>query len=124
MASDTESKIKEKLAALRAVYLDPDFQKRVTDTENALRRNIARKNLAKDETVQEIIAAGEKAIQDISWLLANDEDIKEDQRLALFAEKRVHQFYLERLDGTRAQHALEVIQESVDSIAKGKGAGV
>ena len=118
MASDTENKIKQKLADLRGVYLDPDFQKRLTDTEQALRRNIARKKLSQDEVVQEIIAEGEKAIRDIAWLLGNDDELDQKQRDALFAEKRVHQFYLERLDGSRAQQALEVIESTVDSFTK------
>lgn len=121
MATANHSIIEEKLKKLRGTYLDPDFQKRVTDTEQALRRNIARSKLAQREEVKGIVEEGVKAIKDISWLLANDEELTQTQRDALFAEKRVHQFYLERLDGTRAQQALAVIAETVDSIeAPGK----
>jgi thiaminase len=116
MATESQTKVTEKLRELRERYLDQDMQKRVSDTESALRRNIERKKLAQREEVKEIIEAAVKAIKDLSWLLANDEDLTESQRKEIFAEKRVHKFWLERLDGTRAQQAILAIEQTVDSL--------
>ncbi len=117
MATNTQAETLKKLSALRDEYLSPDFQKRVNETEEALRRNIERSNLSKHKVVQEIIEAAVKVLKDISWLLANDEDLTEVQRKELFAEKRVHKFWLERIDGTQAIRAILSIEHTVDSLA-------
>ena len=120
MATSTQTETLNKLSELRAEYLNPDFQKRVNDTEEALRRNFERAKLSDHKVVQEIIEAAVKALKDVSWLLANDEDLTELQRKELFAEKRVHTFWLERLDGTRATQAILAIEQTVDSLASKK----
>lgn len=116
MADPNIEKIQKKLADLRAEYIDADAQARITSTEQALRRNIKEAELAKNPTVEKIIAEADKTIKEISYLLANDEDLTDVQRKALFAEKRVHLFWLQRLDGTRANQAIEAIEQTVDSI--------
>lgn len=117
MASDIQRDIASRIKTLRSEYTSADAAAQINSTEEALRRNIKRAKLAEHEVVQEIAQAAVKAIADISFLLANDETLTSDQRGVLFAEKRVHRFWLERIDGTLAEQSLNAIKQTVDSIA-------
>ncbi len=120
MADPNIQKVAQKIKNLRTVYLSADDQARITDTEEALRRNIKQMKLAERPEVKQVIDQAAKAIKDIDFLLANDDTLTTEQRMGLFAEKKVHKFWLQRLDGERAKQAIEIIDEGVDSLLEAK----
>jgi len=121
MADPNTQRLETKLSELRQVYTgQPELQRAITDTEAAMRRNIKKAKLIERPEVKEMVDEAVKAIQDISFLLANDETLTEAQRAVLFAEKKAHKFWLERLDGTKAMQALGFIEETVDSLTPPK----
>ena len=117
MTTVETAQIAEKLSKLRKEYLNPQEQKDISKTEEALRRNIKRTKLAERVEVQEIIEESVKSIKDINFLLSNDESLEERERRDLFAERRVHKFWLSRFDGERAQMAIMMIGKDVDKVS-------
>jgi hypothetical protein len=108
--------LETKLQKLRAIYVDPDDHAFLDEIEKGLRRRIVESDLVSNDVVRAIIEDGRKKIEEITFILANDRNISEQERKLLFDKREVHQFYLDRFgSGEKAKEAIEKTAAFVDN---------
>ena len=94
--SQIPQELQEKLKKLREKYLDHEDQQTLDDIEKQLRKKILASKLRENDMVKVIIEDGLKRIDEIGYLLAQDEDLTSEQRSKLFQERKAHRFWLGR----------------------------
>lgn len=105
----------EKLAQLRDYYWDNDDSLRYIDTiEKRLRAVIAKEKLKDNTAVVQIIADAASRVHVINASLQTDEKLTDSQRQALFVERRVHTFWLNRFDPSIIEKNYQAIDDMLD----------
>ena len=105
--------IQNKIDKLRTVYLLAEDQPLIDQLERDLRKRIAEGKLAENDTVKLILDDAERKIEEINYLLAYDESLGDQDRKALFRERRAHRFYLQRF-GRDVQEYLRRVETTLD----------
>lgn len=115
--------VQRKLQDLRAIYQDPVDQRAISEMERQLRVKIQEARLREVEPIPDIIEDAYNHIRQINFLLAFDEELlkpeKSEFRAALFKERSVHQFWLERLGAWDAERVISQIDSFVNERLKG-----
>jgi len=110
-----ENDVEVKIAKLKRIYKNPIDQRDLGALEEKLRQTITKKRFARNAVVQEIIGETVRKIKELSYLLAWDERATPEERNSYFTERKVHMFWLERIDGTVAQKMIAQMESSVDN---------
>ena len=113
----------KKLNDLRAIYTQPKDLKKLSDQEKKLRKLIISQELSEDHVIKKIIADAKKDVENIDFLLCNDEKFNEPgmamERRMLFEKKKwikhdiIHRFSMED-----AKAAQQLIESSIDKTIK------
>lgn len=111
----SEFDILSKVEKLKKIYRTPIDQRELDTVEEKIRQTVVKQKLARRSEVRDIIGDSIRRIKELSYLLAWDEKSTEEERVGYFAERRVHMFWLNRLDGTAAKKVLQYIESNVDN---------
>ena len=110
-----DPKIIEKLKKLKDYWYNDDYSlKWVEDTEKLIHRMVAQSELAKHKAVLPIINDARNRISAINKLLIYDVEMPTEVRKMLIRERDVHQFWLDRFDGSNLEKRLEVVGQVLD----------
>ena len=110
---------KAKLKQLKEYYYENDFSmKWIESVEKNIRQLVAMEDLAKNSSIQAIVNDARSRINTVNQLLSIDEDLTTDDRKKLFAEKKVHQFYLDRFEGRSIEKRFDRINSILDEEIK------
>lgn len=105
------------LQKIRATYLSQEDQKTITQIERRLREKIAAKKIAELPLIQEIVADAEQRVAHIHQLLADDAALQSPERsmerMALYHEKKVHEFWISRLRGEEIDAEIRAIEDFI-----------
>jgi len=82
----------KKLKQLRERYTFPQDKRTVDQAEKELRKAIIRQEASKMDGIKELIGLLEGKIKDITFSLAWDKELKEEQRQNLFVERECYQY--------------------------------
>lgn len=104
----------EKIKKLRDYYSDKESLSTLAAKEKELRSLIVSSGLRKNEVVADIIKKADRIVGDMTSLLQQDEDMPEDVRKRIFAERKVHMFYLALLGGEEADKRIQAIEKFFD----------
>lgn len=117
--------IEEQLKTLRKYYQTDEDVLILDDAEKKIRESIKKMNVANTSVFQEMTVASEKAVEDINFILINQETLSEKERGDLIAKRKVHQFYLDRFTGNyykkRAEAISSFLEVRVKAIGDNKG---
>ena len=106
---------RQKLEELRQYYYNDDpYLKWIDTVEKNIRTLIAREKLSENASVKAIIKDAKSRVEAIDQLLSNKEDMTEVERMRYFRDKYVHQFYLDRFEGTRIATRMDTIKGEVN----------
>lgn len=114
---DIETKLKD----LRKKYPSESSLKQIDDDEKALRHLIVQKDFASNEVVVEIVKDAKAKIEDINFLLSYDDEMnqpeKNIERRAMFRERNVWQFMLDRfgVDTKQIDEQIGMLENGVDT---------
>lgn len=106
--------IEKKVKELRTLYRDPESQPIINNVEKQLRRNLAKAQIAGIAEIQELVRATLKKIEDINTMLQWDRELTNDERLRLMDERKIHLFWIERLDPGKATNIISELEVFVD----------
>lgn len=110
--------VEAKIKKLRNQFRGVDDRLKIDSLERTLRREIANADLAGVDAVQSLIRMTESSIEGINTLLQWDEELTDADRKALMRERKVHLFWIDRMDPKRAQNMVAQIESIVDSQLK------
>ncbi len=111
MDENTKSKLKE----LREYYYNEDYSLKYLDSvEKNIRRLVAQEGLMESPSVQAIVEDAKKRIGTINQLITFDEDLTMEDRKKLMAERKAHQFYLDRFEGRDIEKQFELVHKLLD----------
>lgn len=114
--------IRQKIKKLREYWFDDDYSlKWVDSVEKALRKVMVREKLSQNKAVLAILADVKDRLRVIDLMLVNDEEMTEDERRLLLREKKVHNFYLNRFDGSKVEEQFEKVGNILDEELKELG---
>lgn len=103
---------------LREKYPAYESKVEIDADEDLMRKLLIQKNFAEHEMSQAILADAQQRVEDINFMLANDEELNKGsmitERYALFRLKEVWQFIIERFDGSYAQAQLKALEDQID----------
>lgn len=106
---------KAKLKQLREYYYDEGYSLKWIDaTEKNIRRLVAQEGLADMPSVAAIIEDAKKRISTINQIISFDEDLTMEDRKKLIAERKAHQFYLNRFEGRDIDKQFELVHKILD----------
>lgn len=106
--------IEQKIAKLREVYTGEINRKDIDDIEKSLRERIKRSQIAEIDVIQDILKDAQQKVDQINYLLAYDESIDDSKRKALFRERDVWQFNLDRYGMGDSVGAIKDIENLID----------
>jgi len=107
--------IEAKLKKLKDYWYNDDFSlKWVDKVEKDIRRMMASKDIAKLPVIKMITDDAKNRISTINKLLVFDENMTTEVRKMLIREKAVHQFYLDRFDGTKLEDRMNRVTSVLD----------
>lgn len=109
----TAQDIQDKLDIIRGLVLDEQSIRTITETEKTLRRLVVQHSLKDNDAAIAIVAAINKKIEDITFLLQTDENMNAEDRKILFRERRLHQFYKARLSGDEAEQTFDFLDQTL-----------
>ena len=120
--SITQSDIKDKIKKLREYWIDDEESlKFVASVEKRLRNMVLKEKLAESKAINEIVDEARGRIKAIDTLILNDEEMSEMTRRLLFRDKKVYQFFIDRLDGKDLDQQYEKVGQLLDTELKGSG---
>ena len=117
-----ENEIDRKIARLRDIYKSWEDQRYLDQIEKRLREKLVRTKLKERPEIQELIKHTKSRIEAINHLLSFDKTLNEPteeaarKRSRLFDERDINQFWLERLDGSEANKAIENIESIINNL--------
>jgi len=106
--------IEKKVKELRILYRSSEDRAVIDNVEKQLRRNLAKAQIAQIEEVQDLVRATQKKIDDINLMLQWDRELTDDERLRLMDERKIHLFWIERLDPGQATKIISDLETFVD----------
>lgn len=109
------SQLEAKLKRLRNKFRSTEDRLKIDSLEKTLRRKLITAKIGKIDEVKELIRITEKSIDDINVMLQWDPEITELERKVLMMERRVHLFWIDRLDPKKAREMVSQIEHIVDS---------
>lgn len=107
--------IEKKVKELRTLYRSPEDKSVIDNVEKQLRRNLAKSQIAQIAEVQELVRSTQKKIDDINLMLQWDRELTQDERLRLMDERKIHLFWIERLDPGQATKIISELETFVDN---------
>lgn len=107
--------VEKKVADLRNKFRSTDDRVVVDKIEKDLRKQIAHAQLTDTAPIQALIADTLKKIDDINLMLQHDRDLTVDERLRLMDIRKVHLFWVDRLDPKKAQAYINSLESYVDT---------
>lgn len=111
-----DPKILEKLKKLKDYWYNDDYSlKWVEETEKAIHRIVAQSELAKHKAVIPICIDARNRISAINKLLIYDVEMTTEIRKMLIRERDVHQFWLDRFDGSSLEKRMEMVGQTLDA---------
>ena len=109
------TELQAKIEAVRKKFTDEDSQIIISESEKTIRRAIMQSKLAEQEPIILLIADIEAKINSINSVLQFDETISDAERNKLFAQRSVHQFYLDRFSPKTLEDKLNALSRFLDS---------
>lgn len=106
--------IEKKVKELRTLYRAPEDKPIIDNVEKQLRRNLAKAQIVEIAEIQELVRATQKKIDDINLMLQWDRELTNDERLRLMDERKIHLFWIERLDPGKASSIISELETFVD----------
>lgn len=110
--------LQDKIASLRKIYTSDEDLEFLSSSEKQFRKDIKLSKLLQNEIITEIVSRAQKHVDSISFLLANDEEMPAEDRAKLFRERKVHQWWIDRLSGKDAEQRIKSFVELVDNKLK------
>ena len=118
----SQSDIRAKIKQLREYWYDDDNSLRFVErVEKRLRNLVLKEKLVDSKAIMDIVDETRKRINAANMLLQNDEEMTELNRRLLFREKKVYQFFLDRLDGKDLDQQVEGVGKLLDEELKSVG---
>ena len=102
----------KRLKKLRGEFTLPRDKRMGSEAEKSLRKAIVRQEAAKLDGIKELSELMREKIGDITFMLAWDEKIKEDQRQDLFVERGCYQYLVSFF--TDAEPTIKGIEKMVE----------
>ena len=102
----------KKLKQLREDYTFPQDKRAVDESEKELRIAIVKQEAGKLDGIKELVKLLEGKIKDITFSLAWDGELKEDQRKNLFAERECYKYLTSFFSD--AKQTIKDIEEMVE----------
>lgn len=106
--------IEKKVKELRTLYRAPEDKPIIDNVEKQLRRNLAKAQIVEIAEIQELVRATQKKIDDINLMLQWDRELTDDERHRLMDERKIHLFWIERLDPEKASSIISELETFVD----------
>lgn len=106
--------IEKKVKDLRTLYRSTEDKAVIDNVEKQLRRNLVKAQIAEIDVIQELIRATQKKIDDINLMLQWDRELTDDERLRLMDERKIHLFWIDRLDPGQATKIINELETFVD----------
>ena len=120
--SISQSDIRAKIKQLREYWYDDENSlKFVERTEKRLRNLVLKEKLTDSAAIADIVAETRNRINTANLLLQNDEEMTEMNRRLLFREKKIYQFFMDRLDGKDLDKQFEGVGKLLDEELKSVG---
>lgn len=107
--------VEKKVSELRLKFRSTDDRVLVDKIEKDLRKQIANAQLTETAPIQALITDTLKKIDDINLMLQHDRDLTVDERLRLMDIRKVHLFWVDRLDPSKAQAYINSLESYVDT---------
>ena len=118
----SQSDIKDKIKKLREYWFDDENSlKFVVGVEKRLRALVLKEKLKDSKVITDIVEETRKRISAVNALLTNDEEMSEMNRKLLFRERKVYNFFLDRLDGKKVDQQFESVGRLLDEELKNAG---
>ena len=118
----TQTDIKDKIRKLREYWSDDeDSLKFVVGVEKRLRALVLKEKLSDSKAISDIVEDARRRISAINAILTNDEELPEMKRKLMFHERKVFQFFLDRLDGKKLDQQYEAVGRLLDEELKNAG---
>lgn len=118
----SQSDIKEKIKKLKEYWLDDEGSlKWIDGVEKRLRAMVIKEKLVENKAIIDIVDDAKKKISAIDVLLRTDESLSDIERKLLFREKKVFNFFLDRLDGKDLDRQFERVGQLLDTELKSAG---
>jgi len=113
--SEQFQSIEEKVKQLKNQYRAPEDRESLSKLEKELRRKLVEAQICEIPAVQSLIQDTIKQIDNINLLLQYDRELTVEERLRLMDTRKVHMFWVDRLDGKRAKDYIKNIESFVNS---------
>jgi len=111
----TDPKIKEKIDKLRNYWFNDQMSlKWVNEVEVAIRKILTKEELFKNKGIKAVVDDIEKKIRAIDTMLTYNAELTDKERGVLFAEKKVHSFYLNRFSGKNLDQQFDRVGKLLD----------
>lgn len=108
-------KIEEKLKKLKDYWYNDDYSlKWVKNVEKKIRDLVVKEALSENKAVIPIVSDAKSRISAINKLLVYDVEMLTEVRKMLIRERDVHQFWLNRFDGSNMEQQLERVGKLLD----------
>ena len=105
---------KMKLQALRQKYQDDESRLYINSLEKELTKLIEESGMKEHPVFKAIAEDAAKKLNEINTLLMNDNSLDEKKRAALFHEKKVWSFNLQRFGMSTADQAIALLEKTID----------
>lgn len=112
MANENSREIK--LDKLKEYYDSSEDSKILSDTEKRLRNLIVQSDLINHDAVIAIVNETKEKINGINIVLQFNEALTDLERKLLFRQRKVYQFFLDRLDPSAIDKKLQALDEFLD----------
>lgn len=120
--AQNEQDIRNKIAKLREYWIDDDMSLQfVKGQEKRLRDVLVKEKLVDSQAIRLIVEDTMKRISVIDKLLSNDEEMSEMERRLLFREKKVYNFFIDRLEAKDIDQQFERIGKTLDEELRSVG---
>lgn len=104
----------EKIDRAKKTFLEEEDQKALSEIEKNIRRGIVQSELRSHPIIEQIISESQSRISAINTILQYDETLSDLERKALFKERSVHQFWVDRFVGPDVDSKMAALSAYLD----------
>lgn len=117
-----EQEIRGKIQKLRAYWIDDEMSlKFVSSVEKNLRNLLVKEKLVDSQAIRSIVEDAQKRISVIDVLLKSDDKMTELERQLLFREKKVYDFFINRLEARDLDQQFDRVGQMLDEELRSTG---
>jgi len=117
-----EQEIRGKIQKLREYWIDDEMSlKFVSSVEKNLRNLLVKEKLVDSQAIRSIVEDAQKRISVIDVLLKSDDKMTELERQLLFREKKVYDFFINRLEARDLDQQFDRVGQMLDEELRSTG---